>query len=177
LLPEIEDLVSSDKYDWVIKFHPKMAKEVVMQYQALANKFDTLSIYAQADLMSVIRQCDLVLSDTSSAISESLLQRKPVVTYNNAKPDEHILDFHVASELGSKIAEVFENADKHAENFDRFAAEYHPSNDGKASYRVIEASIQCIEHGLNATKKKPANLFRNFKLRRQENHWPWTKLS
>ncbi len=177
LLPEIKRLVSSKMHNWVIKFHPKMAKEVIAQYQALASQFDNLSIYAKADLVSLISQCDLVLSDTSSAISESLLQRKPVITYKNAKPDEYVLNFHTASELGNKIINVFENADKHAENFERFAAEYHPSDDGKASYRVIEASVQRIEHGLSANKKKPANLFRNFKLRRQENHWPWTKLS
>lgn len=175
LLPHIEVLARSEQYDWIIKFHPKMAKEVVAQYALMAAQFDNVNVYEKADLMSLIKECDLVLSDTSSAIAESLLQRKPVITFRNSKPDEFITDFNDASQLQVMLETVLANADGQGENFDRFAAEYHPSSDDKASGRVIDAAIQCIENGLQAKRKKPANLFRNLKLRKQENYWPWTK--
>lgn len=177
LLPEITSLARENTYDWLVKFHPKMAQETVDQYLAMAKQFDNVSVYAKADLMSLILDCDLVLSDTSSAIAESLLLRKPVITFKNAMPDQFISDFDNASELGKRITEVFSNADKQSENFDAFAAEYHPTNDGKAAYRVIEAAVNCIENGLAAKKKKPSNFIRNLKLRRQENFWPWSKSS
>ncbi|MFQ3248224.1 MAG: UDP-N-acetylglucosamine 2-epimerase [Glaciecola sp.] len=177
LLPEITRLAKSNEYDWVVKFHPKMDKEVIAKYALMAEQFDNVSVYAKADLMSLIKACDLVLSDTSSAIAESLLLRKPVITYRNSKPDEFIIDFNDPSQLQANIESVFTNTETQDKNFDQFAAEYHPTSDGKASSRVIDAAIQCVEQGLKAKKKKPANLIRNLKLRKQENYWPWTKSS
>jgi CDP-glycerol glycerophosphotransferase (TagB/SpsB family) len=177
LLPQIEALAQTNEYDWVVKFHPKMAKEVVAQYNLMAEQFDNVTVYAHADLMSLIRDCDLVLSDTSSVIAESLLHRKPVISYRNLMPDDYFVNFKNASELNSKIKIMFGDAGQQSSNLDRFTAEYHPSTDGKASIRVVAAAIKCIEHGLYAKKKKPANAIRNIKLRRQENFWPWTKRS
>jgi CDP-glycerol glycerophosphotransferase (TagB/SpsB family) len=177
LLPQIEALAHSNEYRWIIKFHPKMAKKVVSQYELMAEQFDNVTVYKKADLLNLIRDCDLVLSDTSSAIAESLLHRKPVITYRNSMPDEYIVNFTNATELHSKIKNIFENAEQQGSNFDHFAAEYHPLSDGKASNRVIDAAIQRIDHGLCAKKKKPANFIRNIKLRRQENFWPWTRRS
>jgi hypothetical protein len=177
LLPSIEALGRSNEYDWTIKFHPKMAKGVVTQYELMAKQFDSVTVYKKADLASLIRDCDLVLSDTSSAIAEALLHRKPVITYRNSMPDEYIVNFTNATELHSTIKTIFKSAWRLESNFDHFAAEYHPLEDGKSSNRVIDAAIQCIENGLSAKKKKPANYIRNIKLRYQENFWPWTKQS
>lgn len=175
LLPEITKQASSGEYDWVVKFHPKMNKDVVAEYKLMSDQYENVRVYEKADLMTLIHECDLVLSDTSSAIAESLLLRKPVITYKNSKPDGFIIDFSVAEQLIVKIKSVFANTKKQDENFEQFAAEYHPYSDGKSSTRVIDAAVQCIENGLKATKKKPANLIRNLKLRKQENYWPWTK--
>lgn len=177
LLPHIETLARTNKHHWIVKFHPKMASDLIAQYQQMAVKLDNVSVYAQADLMCLIRECDLVLSDTSSAIAESLLHRKPVVTYRNSKPDEFVIDFDQAAELSANIDMVFANADEQDKKFDLFAAEYHPTHDGKSSGRIIDGAIHCIENGLQAKGRKPANLIRNLKLRKQENYWPWTKSS
>ena len=152
-----------------------MAKDLIAEYKRMASRFDNVTVYASADLMRLIRECDLVLSDTSSAIAESLLHRKPVITYKNSMPDSFIIDFDDPMQLSANIDRVFASSDKQDQNFDLFAAQYHPSSDGKASHRIIDGTIERIENGLQAKGKKPANFIRNLKLRRQENYWPWTK--
>ncbi len=175
LFNEIDSLASLGLYEIIVKFHPKMARHVIAQYMAMAQQHDNVTVYAKADLMGLIRECDVVLSDTSSAIAESLLHRKPVITYRNSMPDEYIIDFEAVDKLHDIIHSVFANTARLDDNFDRFAAEYHPLCDGKASQRVIAAAVQRIEHGLIAKKKKPSNFFRNFKLLCQEKFWPWSK--
>ena len=177
LLVEIENLAKRNTYDWIVKFHPKMASDIVAEYKAMALPLNNVTVYAKADLLGLIRECDVVLSDTSSAIAESLLHRKPVITYKNSQPDSFIIDFTDPKQLQQKIEMVFATTEAQDKNFDQFAAEYHPSSDGKSSSRVIDAAIHCVEHGLKAKKKKPTNFFRNLKVRRQESYWPWTKSS
>lgn len=174
LLPEIDKLAMLDEYDLLIKFHPKMASDAIQQYKEMAKKHSNMTIYDSTDVMQLIQKCDLVLSDTSSVIAESLLLRKAVVTYRNTLPDEYIHNFENATELASILASVFSNPEAQAKNFAEFAAQYHPLADGKSSQRIIDAAIYRIENGLNAKKKKPSNWLRNLKLRKQENYWPWT---
>ena len=177
LLPQIKTLASHDTYDWIIKFHPKMSKNVIESYLEISESLPNVTVYQNSDLMTLISNCDIVLSDTSSAIAESLLYRKPVVTYKNSQPDEFVIDFDEPDQLASVLESVCFKKEPQDDVFDLFASEYHPSSDGKASSRVISATVERIENGLTTRGKKPANFFRNLKLRKQENYWPWTRSS
>ncbi|MBF7073363.1 CDP-glycerol glycerophosphotransferase family protein [Glaciecola sp. MH2013] len=175
LLPELDKLAAQNRHDIIVKFHPKMANDAIQLYQSMVSKHPNMHIVDSSDVMTLIRDCDLVLSDTSSVIAESLLLHKPVVTYKNSLPDEYLCNFEDAEKLVEVIDSVFANSDVQADNFALFAQQYHPFNDGRSSQRIIDEAIKRIEYGLDAKGKKPANFLRNLKLRKQENYWPWTR--
>ena len=64
--------------------HPKLGKETVEKFKALEN--ENFKFYDTTDLIPLFKQADIMFSDTTSAIIEFLVQRKPVVTFKNNMP-------------------------------------------------------------------------------------------
>jgi len=57
------------------------------------------------------------------------------------------------------------------ENIEQNVKKFHPYTDGKSSDRVLEV-VDIMLKGENIPlKKKPLNLLRNFKLRKELNYW------
>ena len=57
------------------------------------------------------------------------------------------------------------------ESMHTYNQELHPYFDGKSSERVIDASISFLHKNKSYLKKKPINLMRKYKLRKQLNYF------
>ncbi len=84
VVQEIERLSKSGKWKFIAVLHPKMEKEIVNKFKSFEN--DHFIFHDTTDLVPLYKQADVMLSDTTSAITEFILQKKPVVTINNNKP-------------------------------------------------------------------------------------------
>ena len=63
------------------QFSSKMAAAVVEKYRSIQS--DNLVFEDTDDIIPLLKAADVMVSDTSSVISEFLLQYKPVVTFRN----------------------------------------------------------------------------------------------
>lgn len=171
LQDEIFHLVEKHSWQWHIKFHPKQDPAVVAAYKTLAQKHANVVIHGNVDLMQLILDSDVVLSDTSSAIAETILLGKPVVTFRNSVPDKYIFDISQIEQLESTLQTVLKGSDKQSKLINEFAQEYHPYTDGESSERILAVVETKLKNGLDAPNKKPPNLLRNLKLRKALGYW------
>jgi hypothetical protein len=68
---------------------------------------------------------------------------------------------------------TLENIQINRENIEAGVKEFHPYIDGKSSARVLDAVENMLNGNNLPQRKKPLNIFRNFKLRRELNYWKW----
>ena len=79
----IARFLANKNYLIIIKFHDLMAKDLIDQYQEIANKFTNVLYIKERNIIKYLLIADLMISDTSSVVYEFLLLDKPVVTYKN----------------------------------------------------------------------------------------------
>ena len=163
VVKEIERLTKSGKWNFIAVLHPKMEKEIVEKFKSFENEYFTF--HDTTDLIPLFKQADVMLSDTTSAITEFLLQRKPVVTMNNNKPASHMINISQAEEIEAALEYALTKPVDIMQNIDDFIEETHPYSDGKSSKRVIDACLDFLEHA--KMKRKPLNLIRKYKIRKK----------
>ena len=152
-------------YDWMITMHPLMDKDCANKFRALEG--GNVSFKDTTDLIPLFKQADLMIADTTSAIAEFLLQEKPVVTFNNNKPDNHLIDIHEPHELESAIQKGLTRPDELMAHIKKFIAETHPYNDGHSSIRVINTCIAFLHKDKQQLKRKPFNIWRKLQIRKK----------
>jgi CDP-glycerol glycerophosphotransferase (TagB/SpsB family) len=167
----IFSLAAKHPWKWHIKFHPKQDPVVIQTYQELAEKHENVVMHGNVDLMNLIRESDLVLSDTSSAIAETILLGKPVVTFKNSVPDKYLFDITEPEHLEHTLEKVIQGSAEQSELINEFTQEYHPYTDGKSSERILAVVEEKLQQGLQASNKKPSNHIRNLKLRKTLRYW------
>ncbi len=155
-------LSQAGAFNITVKFHPLMDKIWVEKFSQAQNTHLTIS--NNQDLLAAIRQADIVLSDTSSAVTEALLLGKKVVTYKNSQPQSCLIDFNDPALLESKIQESLTPNTTLENDIAAYLDDVHPYNDGQSSLRVLNAVDQTIKNG---TRKKPLNLLRKYKIRKK----------
>lgn len=163
VVKEIERLTKIGKWNFIAVLHPKMEKEIVEKFKSFENEYFTF--HDTTDLIPLFKQADVMLSDTTSAITEFLLQRKPVVTINNNKPASYMINISQAEEIEAALEYALTNPVDIMQNIDEFIKETHPYSDGLSSKRVIDACLDFLEHG--KMKRKPLNLIRKYKIRKK----------
>lgn len=171
LLPHIKALLKHRDWQWIVKLHPKATKEEVLMYQSLAG--DNLRFVETGDIIPLLQAADVIVSDTSSILAEFALQGKAVVAFNNRRPEPWMLNFDQAEQLESMLEVALEKPEKLISNIRRHCQYIHPSNDGGASERVLEAIDQLLESGLAHLKAKPLNLVRRLKMRKKLKYYRW----
>ncbi len=170
LLDTIVALSHSEPWVWKIKFHPKMDPETIAAYRAAAH--GKLEIIDSQSILPLLQQCDVMVSDTSSAITEFLLTTKPVVTFNNAVPEEVFINITEASELRDALTKALAPSAEHIQRIEHYAGQMHPYQDGGSARRVLECTLAELEKFPNPDNvAKPANVFRNLKLRKKLGYW------
>lgn len=168
---QIEELIKIKEWDWIFSFHPKMKAETIAQYKQLADKYENAIFCDSEDKVPLYKKADVMLSDTSSIIYEFLWFNKPVVTYKNTFPANHLLNIDNPDLLEQAIDKALENPSDLMKNIKEFMEEVHPFRDGKASVRVLDATDDFIKNYKGKIKKKPFNFFRKLKVRQRVGHF------
>ncbi|GAA6206327.1 CDP-glycerol glycerophosphotransferase family protein [Thalassotalea sp. SU-HH00458] len=169
LFETVKRLSKTGKWRWLIQFHPKMNKTIVEQYKAIQN--DYLTFVETDDVIPLLQQADVMVCDTSSVLIMFLLQHKPVVTFNNIAPKDYMLDIGDPNLLEATITQALSRPKELMDNIQRFINDTHPYQDGKSSQRVLDAVDEMLAGKNIPARKKPLNLLRQFKMRKQLNYW------
>jgi hypothetical protein len=164
---EIKRLSTLGKWKFIAILHPKMEVEIIEIFKAMQH--DNFAFYDTTDLIPLFKQADVMLSDTTSAITEFVLQRKPVVTLNNNQPAPHMINIKHASQIEKALEEAFFEPKLMMDALDDFIEQTHPYRDGKSSARVIDACIDFIEE--KKKRRKPLNLIRRYQIRKKLGYW------
>ncbi len=163
VIKEIERLSKLEKYNFISVLHPKMEQEIVEKFKSFQNK--NFTFYDTTDLIQLFKQADVMLSDTTSAITEFVLQKKPVVTINNNQPKAYMINILNANEIEKSLELALSKPQEIMKELEKFIKITHPNNDGKSSARVIDACLDFLEN--RRVKRKPLNLVRKFKIRKK----------
>ena len=170
LIAQVKQLRDGGKYRILVQFHPKMPSELVEQYKALQN--ENLTFVETDNVLPLLQAADVMLCDTSSILLMFILQRKPVVTFCNQAPGEHLIDITDVNKLTEAIDYAFTQPAELMAKIEHFCQQLHPYQDGLSSQRVLAASNELLLSN-PALKPKPRNFIRNFKMRRKLNYWRW----
>ena len=145
--------------------HPKLPIETKEKWKNLnGNNF---SFYDTTDLIPLFKKADIMFADTTSAIQEFLLQKKPVVTFNHTFKHDYLIDIENAELIESAFTEALTYPSNLMENIKIFINQLHPYFDGKSSKRVIDACINYLHKDKRNVKSKPLNLIRKYKIRKR----------
>lgn len=163
VVEEIARISHLGKWQFIAVLHPKMEKEIVEKFKAMQDQYFTF--YDTTDLIPLYKQADVMLSDTTSAITEFALQKKPVVAINNAQRSDHMIHISKADEIESAVTYALTKPQEIMNHLETFIEQTHPYTDGKSSARVIDACLHCLENV--PIKTKPFNLIRRYKIRKK----------
>ena len=170
LLDAIAALIARGDRHWLLTLHPKCPPALVERYRALAGEH--AAWVDTEDLIHAERAADVLLADTTSVVSEFVVQRKPVVTFRNRAPKPHMLDFDDPAQLDPMLARAFAPPPELQSAIAAYGEAIHPSRDGRASERVIAATEALLAGGLGALKPKPlASFFRRLQIRKDFGYW------
>lgn len=165
LFEEIRRLSTAGEWDWIVTFHPKMPPAVVERYRSIRSP--QLRLAETDDVLPLLREADVMLSDTSSIVSEFLVLHKPVVTFRNRVPGPQLIDVTRVEEVAPAIAQALERPEPLLSTIRAYADEIHPYRDGRSSERVLSAADEFGRRGRHGLRRKPLNLWRRWQARRQ----------
>ena len=119
-------------------------------------------------LVTAQRAADVLLADTTSVVSEFVVQRKPVVTFRNRAPKPHMLDFDDPAQLPDLLSQAFDPPAPLRAAIAAYADAIHPWRDGRSSERVIDATEALLVRGLDSLARKPLGAWwRALQIRRE----------
>lgn len=165
VIAEIDRISKLGKWEFKVILHPKMPEEKIKKFKGIQN--ENLTYYDTTDIIPLFKQADIMFSDTTSAITEFILQKKPVVTFKNNKPGEHFINITEASEIEEAISTALSRPAHLMKAIQNYIDFTHPYTDGRSSERVIDACIGFLHKDKSYLKKKPLNLLRKFKMRKK----------
>ena len=166
---EIKRLSETGKYQFLCVLHPVLDKETKDKFQSLEGKY--FNYFDTADLIPLFKRADIMFSDTTSAIIEFLVQEKPVVTFRNRKPGDHLIDVTSVSEIEDALDLALTRPEKTITAIQEYIKWTHPYSDGKSSKRVVDATIAFLNKDKSHLKSKPLNLIRKWQLRKRFNYF------
>lgn len=165
----VRDLSRGGRWRWIVTFHPKMDPRTVARYRALESGH--LRFATDDNIHDLFPQVDVMVSDTSSALHEFTLTRKPVVTFKTLMPGPHFIDIAEPALLESSIERALSRPPELMRAIAAYADHIHPRRDGASSERVLAAVDDFIARGARTRRPKPWNLWRKFKIRRLLGYW------
>lgn len=166
IYPQIEHLSKTDKYQWLVTLHPKMAANTVRKYRSLEGS--NLSYHDTSEVIDLLHRADIILSDNSSILQEFLLLNKPVVTYRNRDPQDCMINITQADTLGAAIRQALNPDESLLQSIKAYGLSVTPYLDGESAGRILDAINEMFKAGWKDTK--PANIWRNFRMRKKLNY-------
>jgi CDP-glycerol glycerophosphotransferase (TagB/SpsB family) len=167
LYPEITRLRQSPEWQWLVTLHPKMASATAARYQALAGA--NLLYFETGQAMELLHRADVMVSDNSSILQEFLLLGKPVVSYRNRNPGPFLIDIQEPEQLHDAIARALQPDAELQREIAAYGPAITPWRDGASAGRIMDAVEDMLASGWQ--DKKPLNLLRNLKMRRQLDYY------
>ena len=165
LFETVKQIAETGPWKWLVNFHPKMPSEVVQKYKSIQSA--KLVFVETDDIIPLLKAADIMVSDTSSVISEFLLQNKPVVTFRNRAPGPHLINITEPDKLKESISYALTQPESLMREIKGYSDNIHPYRDGRSSIRVLAATDWFVVKGRGYLKPKPFNLIRSLKARRQ----------
>jgi len=165
LFETIKQLMKTKPWRWIITLHPRLAPELVQKYEDLAVRHGNVTFCRYNDGINTFRNVDVMLCDSSSIIVELLLLEKPVVTFRNTCPGNHLINVLHKEEVGDAIEKALTRPAELMENIRAYTAHHEAHRDGQNSARVLDAVDDFILNYKGKIRKKPLNLLRKIKLR------------
>lgn len=162
---EIKRLAKSGSYNFLMVLHPKLQGEVREKWKRLNG--ENFKFYDTTELIPLFKKSDFLFADTTSAIQEFLLQKKPVVTFKHTFPHKYLIDIKSADNIRDAFKQALHPSEQLLENIDAYIMQLHPYFDGKSSKRVVEASLSMLNEDLSYLKAKPLNFIRKYKVRKK----------
>jgi len=163
LLDEITAQVARGDRYWLLTLHPKSDPALVDAYRRLAGPN---ARFVEADaLVPALRAADVLVCDTSSVVSEFVVQRKPVVTFRNRAPKPHMIDISESADLEGALQRAFAPTETLRTELATYADLIHPWRDGRSSERVLGAAQDFLGGRFGDLSRKPVNLWRRLQMR------------
>lgn len=163
LLGEISMQVARGDRYWLLTLHPKTDPVLVQAYRQLAGPN---AGFIEADtLVPALRAADVLVCDTSSVVSEFVVQKKPVVTFRNRAPKPHMIDIADPAELEKALHRAFSPTDALRQELAAYADLIHPWRDGHSSERVLAAARDFVAGRFGDLARKPVNFWRRLQMR------------
>lgn len=169
VLNEIKRLSITNQFNFIMALHPKIPQEIVSKWEALNN--DRFRFIDTTNLTPLFKEADILFADTTSAIQEFLLQKKPIVTFRNNKKENYLINTDQVKDIENAFSYALTYPKIILSKINDFILELHPYFDGKSSKRVIDASISFLHKDKTYLKPKPLNLIRKYKMRRRLNYF------
>lgn len=162
---EIKRLSETGKYHFDMVLHPKLPEATKQKWQKLDG--ENFTYHNTTDMNPLFQKADIMLSDTTSAIQEFMLTRKPIVTIDHHRPNKALINVTNPQKIEEKIDYALKYPEEVIQEMDKIAKENHPHTDGKSSARVVDACLALLHKDKSGLKKKPLNLIRRYKIRKK----------
>lgn len=163
------EVARGDRY-WLLTLHPKCPPAMFERYRSLAGP--NAAFFETEQLVSAQRAADVLLADTTSVVSEFVVQRKPVVTFRNRAPKPHMVDFDDPAALPAMLARAFAPDAELQSAIAAYADLIHPYRDGRSSARVIAATQSLLAGEYGPLRRRPPGAFiRGLQIRRTLGYW------
>lgn len=169
---EIKKLSEAGIFNFLMVLHPKLPPPIIDKWKTIKN--ENFTFFDTTDLAPLFKQADIMFADTTSAIQEFLLQKKPVVTFNHTFNHNYLIHVNKVENLESAFKEALAYPEELLKNIDKFILDLHPYFDGKSSKRVIDSAIFTLQKDKSHLKNKPLNLIRKYKMRKRLNYFTLT---
>ncbi|WNH50732.1 CDP-glycerol glycerophosphotransferase [Stenotrophomonas aracearum] len=170
LFEQIAADIGGGAHYWLLTLHPKCPPELFARYRALAGP--NAAFIEPEQVMAAQRAADVLVSDTSSIVSEFVVQHKPVVTFRNRVPQPHMIDFDDPSQLPAMLARALHPEPALMAEIRRYADDIHPWRDGRSSERVIAATEDFLAGEMGVLKRKPFGAWtRGLQIRKDLGYW------
>lgn len=166
---EIKRLSNNGTFNFIMVLHPKLPEQTKKKWSTLnGNNF---TFYNTTNLISLFKKADVMFSDTTSAIQEFLVQKKPVVTFNHTLSHNYLINIKNTDHIEGALNKALTFPEALLHNIKNYLDTLHPYTDGKSSKRVIDASITFLHKDKSHLKSKPLNLIRKYKIRKKLNYF------
>ncbi|WP_431634894.1 CDP-glycerol glycerophosphotransferase family protein [Dyella sp. KULCS107] len=163
MLDTLEQLVARGEWYWLLTLHPKCPHTLVQRYQRMAEAHPDHAVFMDSDhLLDMQRSADVLVCDTSSVIDEFAVQLKPVVTVKNRRPKPFMIDVQTPAEVESAVRRALRPTPQLQAALKAHADAIHPSRDGHASDRVLDAVARFQAGAYGPLARKPMNLWRRW---------------
>lgn len=162
---EIKRLSNLDTYKFIMVLHPKLPTHIIKKWQSLTNK--NFSFYDTTNLTPLFFKADILFADTTSAIQEFVLQKKPVVTFKHKVHEDFLINVEDANAIEPSFKKALNPSTELIDKIEVYINNLHPYVDGRSSERVVDACISFLHKDKSHLKNKPLNLLRKYKIRKR----------